>query len=95
MGRILNHIYCRWVRSHSVRTADSGLTVDIASFARINTCSSVDRVLVLENLGYSIKLICAHLVSPQIVQVENVCLPGFPSDNAHTLDVRASKYIRR
>jgi hypothetical protein len=84
----------------TAKCEDSGLVlddvdVDEPTSEGHHASSCVDRIFVLVDENNVVKLVCTHLVAPEIVEIQNVGFPGFSSDHAHTLHVRTGKHICR
>lgn len=68
--------------------------VDVTTFTRVNTSTSVDRVLVLVDLKDGVELVGTVLVTTHVVEVDPVGLAGFTSDDTDSLDVAARELTR-
>ena len=65
--------------------------VDIATLQRIDTSSSIDRVLVLIDLNHVVELVWAVLVPAEVIKIEPVRLATLASHNSHSRDVATRK----
>ena len=62
------------------------VNVDIPTLTRIHSGARVHRVLVLRDLRNGIKVVCAHLVTTKVVNVEKVRLSAL-SSHLHAMSV--------
>ena len=65
--------------------------VDVATLERIDTRTSIDRVLVLNDLNHLILLVGAITVTSKIVHVQEVRLSTLAGHNTHPSDTTALK----
>jgi len=66
--------------------------VDVSTFQRIDTCSSINRILVLVYLNNIVQLVWSVLVSSQVIQVQPVGLSTLSSNNTNTFDISAREF---
>lgn len=68
--------------------------VDVSAAKRHDTCAGVYGVLVLGNLDHGIKLVWAHLVASEIVEIEPVRFATLACDYAHTGNILTFEHVR-
>lgn len=66
--------------------------VDVSTFQRIDTCSSINRILVLVYLNNIVQLVWSVLVSSQVIQIQPVGLSTLSSNDTNTFDISAREF---